>query len=108
MNRFFKINDILIRESEIRVIDCSDLENLRIKVNFFGGGYAELKGLDAIDIVMRASPHMIEGKRFKFSKYMWIIHNMIGHPLMQILALLRLYKWAMLVHDRTIPKPKGI
>jgi hypothetical protein len=32
---------------------------------------------------------------------------MIAHPLMQILALVRAYKWAMWIHDVTVPKPTG-
>ena len=36
--------------------------------------------------------------RFKYS-----LHNIIGHPLMQILYILGFTKWAKLVHDKTLP-----
>lgn len=37
----------------------------------------------------------------------WLVHNLVGHPLMQFLALLKLYKAAMWVHESTVPRPEG-
>jgi len=33
----------------------------------------------------------------------WTVHNVIGHPLMEILVLLRCPKLAVLIHDKTLP-----
>lgn len=33
----------------------------------------------------------------------WPVHNLIGHPLMQILELLGMSKIATRVHDETLP-----
>ena len=38
-------------------------------------------------------------KRFK-----WMMHNMVGHPLMEIFNLLGLPKWGNWIHDATLPK----
>jgi hypothetical protein len=37
----------------------------------------------------------------------WLVHNLLGHPVMQLLALLRLYRWAFWAHDATVPQPRG-
>ena len=41
----------------------------------------------------------------RWPKYLWLVHNLIAHPLMAILALFGLYKLAFLIHDKTLPKP---
>ena len=88
-------------------IDCTDIENLRIDAHLITGDIIRIEGLEAIELAMSANPSIIEGKRFSFSKGAWIVHNLIGHPLMQLFALCRLYRFAIWIHDKTIPKPKG-
>lgn len=105
MSNYLKIHNFLYSPEHIEKIDCRDIEKMIVYVYIVTGNIITVEGLDAINIVMDANPAMIEGKRFKFKKGMWIIHNMIAHPVMQILALLRCYKIAMWVHDVTIPKP---
>jgi len=34
----------------------------------------------------------------------WPVHNLIGHPVMQICNLLGLNKFAKMVHDSTLPE----
>jgi hypothetical protein len=57
---------------------------------------------------MRLCPSYLEGKQLKYVKHAWSIHNLLGHPLMQLLAWVKLTKWGMKVHDITIPAPKAI
>lgn len=38
-------------------------------------------------------------KRFKYT-----IHNLIGHPLMEIFNLLGMKRTAQKIHDRTLPR----
>lgn len=33
----------------------------------------------------------------------WFVHNVYGHPLMQILNMLGKEDWAKTVHDETLP-----
>ena len=37
--------------------------------------------------------------RFKYT-----IHNMIGHPIMELFSILGLHNWAKWIHDVTLPK----
>lgn len=106
MNCYFEANGILYSPSVITKIDCTEIENLRVKLHLLAGDIVTVEGLDAIEIVMKAKASLIEGKRFKFHKGMWIIHNMVAHPLMQILALMRLFKLAIWIHEITVPKPR--
>lgn len=108
MIKYLKAGSMLYSSEMVSKIDCSEIENLIVKLHLSVGVIIEIKGLDAIDIVMSAKPSMIEGKRFSFRKGAWIIHNVFGHPLMQLFALFRLYKIAIWFHEITIPKPKGI
>ena len=38
------------------------------------------------------------------SKYKYTIHNLLGHPLMEIFLLLGMPKIANRIHDKTLPK----
>ncbi len=38
-------------------------------------------------------------------KNAWVLHNLIGHPLMQILSWLGFKDLAIQVHDATVPTP---
>lgn len=67
------------------------------------GERIEAHGIDAVENVLLLKPSIVEGRRFRFAKRSWIIHNLIGHPLMQLLALVGLTKLAMRVHDATTP-----
>ena len=44
-------------------------------------------------------------KRFKFTKrFKYTLHNMVGHPLMELLYILGLESAASWVHDATLPQ----
>lgn len=38
------------------------------------------------------------------SRFSYTLHNLVGHPLMEILGLLGMHKAAKYVHDYTLPK----
>lgn len=65
-----------------------------------------VKGADAIQIVERLAPEILEELIPVTGS--WAIHNLIGHPLMQIFLWLRLPRAANWFHDKTIPKLKII
>ena len=106
---FFEVDGKIYKKDDIREIDISDIENLKISI-FVNGTYikpVDIEGIDAINFIYRCCPHVLEGKRLKWLKHRWFIHNFIGHPLMQLLSFFGCYKMAMKIHDCTIPKPIG-
>jgi hypothetical protein len=79
-NEFVKSENIIFAKDQIAYLDCYNIENLEVRV---------------------------EGKRLKWPKFVWCIHNLFAHPITQLLALCKLYKWAFWIHDVTVPKPVG-
>lgn len=97
--------DIFLRE-EIRDMDCSQIEDLIVVVTLQSGRKVTATNLNAIELVMQTKPSIIEGRRLKWARHRWILHNLIAHPVMQILAFFRCYRLAFWVHDVTVPCPK--
>lgn len=64
------------------------------------------EGNDAIEAVMALKPSTLEGRRLKWNKNAWVVHNLIGHPVMQLLAFLGLKRHAIWFHDVTTPRPR--
>ncbi len=87
-------------------VNTNDLEQLRLHVVTTSGVEATAYGVHAIDAAMKLCPEALEGQRLRWHKHVWCIHNLVGHPVMQVLAFLGLYKAAFWVHDVTVPKPK--
>ena len=102
----FKAGDIGFSKDIIQYFDTRDLDRLLIHVYLKDGTLILVNGIDAIDFIMAICPKMIEGRRLKWAKHAWAVHNLFGHPIMQILAFFRCYKAAMWIHDVTVPKPK--
>ena len=42
---------------------------------------------------------------WRLGRFSWSVHNIIGHPLMEICYLTGAHKLAHLIHDSTIPRP---
>ena len=61
---------------------------------------------DAIDAVMALRPSALEGKRLRWARHAWALHNLVGHPLLQLLVWLGQTKLGMAVHDGTVPRPR--
>lgn len=103
----FQAGTRLIPETAIVSVDTQRLEELEVALLLTDGTTAVAQGLDAIEAVLRLKPSAFEGRRLAFAKGAWVIHNLVAHPLMQILALFGCYRWAFWVHDRTVPRPLG-
>jgi hypothetical protein len=97
-----------VEENDIRVIDMSRLEQLHVIVHMADGRAVVLDDADTVDALMRLCPGVFEGKRLRFVKHAWALHNLVGHPFMQVCSLFGLHGLGMWFHDRTIPRPKGI
>ncbi len=104
---FVKINDDIVMKKNIVKIDCSELESLVVKAHLINGDIVIAKDIHALELVMQTKPSMFEGKRLKWPKFVWFIHNIFGHPLTQIFSLFRMYQIAFWIHDITVPKPIG-
>jgi hypothetical protein len=38
------------------------------------------------------------------NRFKYTIHNLVGHPLMEVFYILGFTKWAKWIHDKTLPK----
>lgn len=107
MSWYVKIDGVLYSPGIIQRIDCTEIEDFVVYVHLITLDVLKIEGLEAIEVAMQTKPSIIEGKRFAFKKGAWIVHNLIGHPLMQFFALIRLFRLAIWIHEITIPRPKG-
>lgn len=107
---FIQIGSRLVRPSEVRAIDLSQLAQGRI-VAFLsqgaGGGTHVVEGVQAFDAVHQLHPSAVEGVRLSFGWNAWVLHNLVAHPLMQLLAFAGQHSAAFWVHDATVPRPRG-
>lgn len=60
-------------------------------------------GPEATNLIMALCPSVLEGKQAKYKRNAWAIHNLIGHPLMQLLSWVGLTRLGIKVHDATVP-----
>lgn len=97
----------VVHTDEINWVDIRKVEDLVLVVYYGDNQEAIVSGIFAIDLLMTIKPSVLEGKRMRWHRHRWAVHNLIGHPLMQILSWLHKPKLAMSVHDRTIPRPSG-
>jgi hypothetical protein len=103
---FFRYGNILLPISHITSIHLDDLEKTgSIIVEIDYGRIIKLTIVDSYDLLMQIKPSALEGKRLKWLKNKWLIHNLIGHPLMQLLAFFGFGKLGIKIHEATIPTP---
>lgn len=60
-------------------------------------------GTYAIEALLLLKPSALEGTQVRWIRNAWVLHNLVGHPLMQVLAWLRFPSLAVRVHDATVP-----
>lgn len=107
-NKFVKAGDRLIRAEDIENVDMSGIERGFVDVVFSGGQRARAHDFDAFEIVMLLKPAGLEGRRLRWVKNAWAFHNLVAHPLMQLMVWMGFRKSALWLHDITVPKPCGI
>lgn len=98
--------DRAIRAEDIVGIDAQSLEDLGVVYLWTDDHVAKLDGVHAIQALYRLCPSLLEGKRLKYQRHAWLLHNLVGHPMMQLFAALGLYRAAFWFHDVTIPRPE--
>ena len=89
-----------------RVAKLLNVENAVVDIVTLNGDVFRATGTDAIEAVMLLKPSALEGRRLKWKKHAWAIHNLIGHPIMQIMAWMGLGRAAVRFHDWTTPTPR--
>ncbi len=103
---FFRYGNILLPISHITSIHLDDLEKTgSIIVEIDYGRIIKLTIVDSYDLLMQIKPSALEGKRLKWLRNKWLIHNVIGHPVMQLLAFFGFGKLGIKIHEATIPTP---
>lgn len=105
--KVLKAGDDLIPMENIERISIADIEHEIVRIETKTGMVYEARGFDAIEAVMALKPSALEGRRLRWHKHAWAFHNMIGHPVMQIMAWLGFKKAAIRFHDYTTPTPRG-
>lgn len=106
--RYFKVDDELMRVSDMACVDVSRVENLHVRVTMQDGRQHVLEGPTAVELVMLVCPSALEGRRLRWARNAWVIHNLIGHPGMQILSWLGLSKLGLQLHEAMVPRPAVI
>lgn len=106
MPGFVRVGERLLRASAITSVDTTRLEDLEVTVHHEDGKF-RASGSDAIDVVMALRPSALEGRRLRFARRAWAVHNLVGHPLMQALAWVGLRELGLWVHDATAPRALG-
>lgn len=101
-----KAGNTLIPFSRVREVRVDDIENEIAFIIDVDGVSHKAEGNDAIEAVMLLKPSTLEGRRLKWKKNAWVVHNLIGHPLMQLLAFAGMKRRAIWVHDVTTPRPR--
>lgn len=106
---FIKAGDIMLSRHAIERVDISRLETTgEIDVVYGGGKVAVAQDFDAFEIVMLLQPAALEGRRLRWVKNAWAFHNLVAHPLMQVMVWCGFKRAAIRLHDATVPKPLGL
>jgi hypothetical protein len=103
---FLHVGDRLINEDDISTIFLGHLAKEGfIQIKFRDGRLEVIEGMDAFNLIQELAPQALEGRGAKYVRHAWMIHNLLGHPLMQILSLLGLPRLGIKIHDLTVPFP---
>lgn len=103
---FVHFNNKVINTDSIEWVDFKNLtEYGYIKVYSRDLSVETVEGPEAFNLVMQLCPQALEGQGLKYKRHAWAIHNLIGHPLMQIFSWLHLTEVGLKIHDATVPNP---
>jgi len=105
---FIKAGNTIIPRSAVEQIDLARLEEGMLTVTHSGGKTAIAHDFDTFEILMLLHPAAMEGRRLHWAKNAWAFHNLVAHPLMQVMVWMGFKKQAIRLHDVTVPKPIGL
>lgn len=98
--------DLVLPVGEVTLMKTDQVTDMIVQIQTRSGDWYRLEGNDALEAVMLIKPSALEGKRLRWAKNAWLVHNLVGHPLMQILCFFGLYRQGIWIHEVTIPRPK--
>lgn len=104
---FVKAGDRLIPIGMIVDANLADIESARLYLSLSSGETILTEGFDAIEAVWLLRPSALEGRRLRWRKGAWALHNLFAHPAMQLLAWIGFGRAAVRLHDATTPVPRG-
>lgn len=89
-----------------RITGCyiGDLDKNRVTLSTRDGEFL-LEGIQAIEAIMVLKPSALEGRRLKWSRNAFWFHNLVVHPMLQIMAWAGYRREAVAFHDRHTPRP---
>jgi hypothetical protein len=102
-----KAQNVLIPLDDVKRLDIERLEQQEVDIITFQGDTYTAIGFDAIEAVWVMKPSAMEGRRLKWKKGAWAFHNVVAHPLVQVLAWMGMTRQAVALHDATTPRPRG-
>lgn len=105
---FIKAGNVILRLADIERVDLAEIEQGRVTVFHGGGKPLVAHDFDAFEILMLLHPSAMEGRRLRWAKHAWAFHNLVAHPLMQLMVWVGLKRQAIWLHDVTVPKPRGV
>lgn len=105
MRMFLRAGSVVFDPADISRVDFTEVESLRAKVWLKDGSLLSVEGPDVIELALLTRPSVLEGRRLRWARHAWAVHNLVAHPLMQMLAFAGYGKLGVRLHDATIPHP---
>lgn len=105
--RSVKAGDVIIPIVWVDHVIIDTIEQGFITIVTYKGDEYKSYGFDAIETVMVFKPSALEGRRLKWNKGAWRFHNLIIHPLLEVLSTLGFKRQAVKLHDWGTPTPRG-
>ncbi|MDP2206382.1 MAG: hypothetical protein Q8K65_08755 [Alphaproteobacteria bacterium] len=106
---FIKAGDVIIPIAAVERVDIARIEqDGTVDIVHSGGQRMTARDFDAFEAVMLLHPAALEGRRLRWVKNAWAFHNLVAHPLMQVMVWLGFKRAAIRLHDMTVPKPLGL
>jgi hypothetical protein len=105
-SRCIKNGTYLLPVERVERADYSRIEELVLVVHH-DGVESVIEGIDALEAAMVLNPACLEGRRLRWPRRAWMLHNLVGHPAMQMLALVGMPRLGLWAHDATVPRPDG-
>lgn len=103
---FLHFKGKIVNSDQIASIEIDNLVSEKyIFIRYKDHNSERVNGMDAVNVLTRLCPDALEGKGFKFIRHSWAVHNLVAHPLMQLLSWLHLPSLGIKIHDATVPMP---
>lgn len=116
-------NGALIPVRAITYVDLQRVEELVIIVHHEKDGMpqmTEIEGVQATEALMLLKPSAMEGRRMRWARQAWLLHNTVGHSYLAAMSLAawgikgcfpeiarRLVRHGVYIHDKSCPNPIG-